>query len=115
MKHEESDMQQACIKWFDYQYSNKAILLYAVPNGGSRNVREAVRLRKEGVRRGVADLFLSIPRKGLNGLYLEAKTAKGRQSEFQKNFEKMVIAEGYGYRIFRSLNEFINVVEDYLK
>lgn len=115
MRHEESDMQQACVEWFDYRYNKLSILLFAVPNGGLRNKREGKKLKKEGVRRGVADLFLSIPCKGLHGLYLEAKTTTGRQSKEQKTFESKVNSMGYGYMIFRSFDEFMEIVENYLK
>ena len=36
----------------------KIIEFFAVPNGGSRNVREAMNLKKEGVKSGVSDLVI---------------------------------------------------------
>jgi len=43
------------------------------------------------------------------------KTPKGRQQPNQKEFEKKVIAEGYGYAMPRSLDEFIKIVNNYLE
>ena len=39
-------------------------LLYHVPNGGSRNKAEASKLKRMGVRAGVPDLVLPVPRAG---------------------------------------------------
>ena len=52
-------------------------LLYHVPNGGSRNKAEAGRLRAEGVKAGVPDLCLPVPRGGYHGLYIELKRQRG--------------------------------------
>ena len=46
---------------------------FAIPNGGKRNKREAARLRSMGVRPGVSDYFLSVPRGIYHGLYIELK------------------------------------------
>jgi len=40
------------------QNQGKVIEYFAVPNGGSRNVREAMNLKKEGVKAGVSDLVV---------------------------------------------------------
>lgn len=49
-------------------------LLFAVPNGGSRNKIEAKNMKCQGVKRGVADVILQIPKKGYASLCLEFKT-----------------------------------------
>ena len=42
------------------------------------------------------------------------KTAKGKQQDSQKRFQRKVEAYGYRYEIVRSLDEFMNVIRDYL-
>lgn len=69
MRHEESELQRSCVKWFRYKYSNLKPLLFAVPNGGFRNVREARIMKAEGVVAGVSDLILLLPRQGFHALY----------------------------------------------
>ena len=97
------------------------MLLFAIPNGsklaGNQQQRaiQGRRLKAEGLVAGVADLFLSIPSGQYHGLYLEAKTEKGRQSDSQKAFEASVLAAGFGYAIFRSESEFIKIVTKYLE
>ena len=109
----ESKMQQECVKWFRFQYPNH--VLFAIPNGGSRNAIEAAKLKREGVLSGVADLFLSCARKGLHGLYIELKVGKNKQSPNQIAFEIKVVKEGYGYKVVYSFDEFREVINGYLK
>jgi hypothetical protein len=66
-RHEESRLQRACVQWFRLQYP--AHTLFAIPNGGKRNAREAGILKAEGVLPGVADLFLMYPNKGYMSQY----------------------------------------------
>ena len=46
-KKEEAKLQTNCFRWFDYQYPELKMLLFAVPNGGSRNVIEAANLKAQ--------------------------------------------------------------------
>lgn len=114
MRHEESELQRSCVKWFRYKYSTLKPLLFAVPNGGFRNVREASIMKAEGVVAGVSDLILLLPRQGFHALCIEMKTQKGKQSDNQKEFALAVGAEGYKYVICRSFDEFMEVVTNYI-
>lgn len=51
-RHIESQIQQSCVKWFRLQFPEIGLLLFAVPNGGARNKREAGILKGEGVTAG---------------------------------------------------------------
>ena len=63
-------------------------LIFAVPNGGSRHIREAANLKRQGVKPGVSDVIVLIPKKGFASLCIEFKTKVGKQSEYQKEFQK---------------------------
>ena len=52
-------------------------LLYAIPNGGNRHPVTAAKLKAEGVRAGVPDLCLPVPRGTYAGMYIELKRRKG--------------------------------------
>lgn len=54
-------------------------LLLAVPNGGTRNIIEAKILKAQGVKAGVSDVLLLIPKKGYACLCMEFKTPVGRR------------------------------------
>lgn len=88
--------------------------LFAVPNGGYRTKTTAAIMKAEGQLSGVADLIL-LKRKGKCGaLLLEAKVKGNYQSDNQKLWQSMIEADGYEYRIFHSLEEFIEIVTEYL-
>jgi hypothetical protein len=44
------------VAWFRKKHPD--VLIFAIPNGGSRGKAEAARLKKEGVTRGIPDLFI---------------------------------------------------------
>jgi hypothetical protein len=105
----------ACVKWFQAQYPQHRKLLFSVPNGGYRNLATAKRMKLEGVVAGVSDLIMLIPAHGFHGLCIEMKTPKGRQTENQKAWQDHVEAHGYIYTLARSIEEFQNIINDYLK
>ena len=60
-------------------------MMYHCPNGGFREAREAHNLRRQGVKAGVPDIVLPVPRGGYHGLYIELKRRKGgRLSDEQR-------------------------------
>ena len=98
MRHIESQHQQSLIKWWDLQCSRwdaHHFELYANPNGGKRDKREAARLKAEGVRPGVSDLFLAIPAGEYHGLYIELKAPGGKATMLQNQFIRRARARGY--------------------
>lgn len=90
-------------------------LLFAIPNGGSRNKIEAANLKRQGVKRGVTDVLLQIPKKGYASLCIEFKTPKGRQSDEQKEYQRQVEMAGSKYVIVRSVEQAIKTMQSYLK
>ena len=119
MTHEESRIQQGCVRWFRYQFPNLARLLFAVPNGGARDRITGAILKGEGVVAGVSDLILLVPRiifgvAQWHGLCIEMKKPGGYQSPEQRQWEATVNGYGYKYAVCHSLDEFINEIEDYL-
>jgi len=110
----ESQIQQACMQWWNSQYASISTLLFAVPNGGNRNVIEAVKMKREGITPGVADLILLIPKHGFNSLCIEMKTKVGKQSPIQKQWQKQAEIFNNKYVICRSLEEFMIIINEYL-
>lgn len=114
MKHSESTLQRECIKWFRYQYPKLKKLLFAVPNGGKRDSREAAILSAEGTVPGVSDLILLIPRKGHASLCIEMKYGKNDLSQHQEDFKREAEKHGNKYVICRSVDQFMREVNYYL-
>ena len=113
-RHIESQIQQNCFKWFRLQFPDLAMLMFAVPNGGSRRRIEAAIMKAEGVTAGVADVLFLYPNKEYHGLCIEFKTKTGRQQPSQRDFQKAVEAQGYKYEVCRSIEQFIELVKNYI-
>jgi len=112
--HPEHALQCACVRWFRLAHRPLAPLLFAVPNGGRRDPREAARMKAEGVVAGVADLILLVPRRGRAALCIEMKSPTGRQSPAQRGWQEAAERAGNAYATVRSLDAFIRTVEGYL-
>ncbi len=114
--HPESSLQQACVYWFRMQYPAARPMLFAVPNGGFRIAREAVRLYAEGVTPGVSDLILLQSRGGFASLCIEMKTtaSSSRQSHQQKEWQQQAERSGNKYIVCRTFEEFKAAVDDYM-
>jgi hypothetical protein len=63
----------------------------------------AARLKQEGMRAGVADICIMLG--GGRTVWLEMKTAKGRQTADQAEFQKVCEALGHPYILAHSLDE----------
>jgi hypothetical protein len=85
--------------------------------GGNKTKRAIIgkRMKNMGYTVGTADLFLAMPSAIYHGLFIEMKTAKGRQSPAQKDFERRALMSGYGYAICRSVEEFMETINGHLK
>jgi len=114
VRHEESRIQSACVKWFSCRYPELQGLLFSVPNGARVRLSQARILKLEGLTRGVSDLILLIPRGRYHALCIEMKTEKGRQSTEQKTWQKTVERFEYKYIVCRSLADFRQTINDYL-
>lgn len=89
-------------------------LLFAIPNGGYRTKRTGAMLKAEGMRAGVPDLFLAVPRFGFGGLFIEMKRpVGGRLSPVQKEFHK-VLSEDYAVEVCKGCSEAIEAIKKYL-
>lgn len=89
-------------------------LLHAIPNGSSRHPAEAQRLRLEGVKAGIPDLFLPAARMKYHGLYLETKAPKGSLSDTQREVISLLIDQGYRIEEYRHPDAGIRAILRYL-
>ena len=112
---EEHRMQVACVNWFRLRYPKLKHNLFAVPNGARRDKVTGAKLKAEGVLPGVADLILLKSNSQYHALLIEMKTRAGRQSETQCLWQTQISSDGYKYIVCRSLDEFQNIINDYLK
>lgn len=112
----EHDYQKAVIEWANANLDQYPELeyLYANANGGERHIMIAMQLREEGVKPGVPDLTLPVPRGGYHALYIEMKADKGSESPDQKRW--LAFLKGHGYYVATSYGSdiAIQILEQYL-
>lgn len=90
--------------------------LIAIPNGGARHPAVAAKLKKEGVRKGVPDLFLPLPiPRGPAGLWLVMKSPDGKVSASQKDFMEYLQWAGYKTMVCYSHEEAVGAIVGYLE
>src|SRR5216684_1367533 len=115
----ETSQQRAVMVWAALQQNKYLKWLHAIPNANSH------KQVAEGVRAGIADLFLPVPiqtqwAKMYAGLYIELKTEKRRKekngglSEDQIEFGKYAIDIGYEWYVCYSWEEAKDRILEYL-
>lgn len=114
----ESGEQEALMDWANRESGRwpELALLYHIPNGGSRNEIEAMRLRRQGVKSGVPDLCLPVARGGRHGLYIELKRKQGgRISPNQSAWIMALNAQGYAATVCRGFEDARDTICKYLR
>lgn len=114
-QHLEDDIQEAFFSAARVAFPKLGKLLFAVPNGGKRDKKEAIRLQRQGVVPGVSDILCLIPNEKYSYLCLETKTSTNNQSDHQTSFEIQSVMAGGLYKVFRSAAEGIEILKEYLK
>lgn len=66
----EHDEQVGFVQWFRARWPR--VVIFAIPNGGKRDIKTAKRLSREGVTPGVPDLYIPAW-----GIWIEMKRQKG--------------------------------------
>lgn len=90
-------------------------LLHHIPNGGQRDKAVAAKLKAEGVKAGVPDLCLPVPRGQYHGLYIEMKAVGGRPSREQTAWLDALTEQGYATQICVGFEEAKETIEQYLR
>lgn len=108
----EDQEQTRLATWLDKQN----IPFHAIPNGGSRHLLEAIKLKRCGVKKGVPDLFITVPIHPYHGLYIEMKRTKNSVvSEDQLYWIDKLNKIGYLAEIAYGFEQAKLIVNSYLK
>lgn len=84
-----------------------------IPNEGKRTVMYGKHLKDMGMRPGVADLFIAMPRRGYNGAWIELKSKYGILSEHQANFLNDMSAQNFFTKVCSSVDSALEVIQWY--
>lgn len=102
--------------WLDKQ----GIKFYAIPNGGKRNLWEAIKFKRSGVKSGVPDICLPVPSRSsslgqFHGLYIELKRQSGGKiSDTQKFWIDFLNRNGYLAVVACGFDEARQIIINYL-
>ncbi|MDB5200558.1 MAG: nuclease [Chitinophagaceae bacterium] len=110
----EDALQGQVIRWFRSQYPKMYWRLYSIPNAAKRSASVAARMKRTGMISGVADMFLGVVKNGYGGLYIELKVGYNKLTDNQATFKRENESH-YEFKECRSLEDFIKVINEYLK
>ena len=112
----EAQEQEALFNWaWLYRgFCPEIALLYHIPNGGKRDAKEAANLKRQGVKAGVPDLCLPVPRGGFHGLYIELKAGTNKPTEKQTEWLAALDKQGYATFVCYGWQQAKEVIEKYL-
>ena len=113
----EEEEQAAVMEWTALMAKQhpELRLLFHIPNGSDRHPAVAAKLKRQGVKPGVPDLFLPVARGGFHGLWIEMKRRKGgRVSDEQKQWIADLEGEMYRCCVAHGAEEACDMLYRYL-
>ena len=112
----ESNEQISLFEWCEYNLGKypELKLLFHVPNGGYRSTATAGRMKAEGVKAGVPDLFLPVARQGYHGLFIEMKAGRNKPTAYQTQWLENLSNQGYLAVVCYGWEEAAKVLTEYL-
>lgn len=118
MRRSEHGEQVALFDWAAHQANlghEPLRWMFAIPNGGLRHKATAAKLKAEGVKAGVPDIFLPWPAKGYCGLFIELKSGRNKATPDQLNYLKWLTAAGYKALVANGFDEAKEILCGYLE
>ena len=113
----EADIQKELFSRFKREYPDLEKCFQASLNGvrlGKNRFAIISSLKAQGMCIGQADIFLSIPRAGFNGKYIELKTIKGTPTQDQLDFGDEMLRQGYAFEIAKGLDAGWDAIKTYI-
>jgi hypothetical protein len=108
----ESYIQKSIMQWVTAHPVLRGFVIH-IPNEGKRTSRYGKSLKDMGMRAGVSDLFIAMPRHGYGGAWLELKSKNGIVSEAQKEFLEDMAIQCYFTRVCYSFDEAFKTIQGY--
>lgn len=87
----EGDEQIVLFAWLLLQHPKAWEMAFHVPNGGKRSKREGARFKAQGVKAGIPDVFIDIPRGGYHGFRMEFKATPPKDAAIQENQKEWIV------------------------
>ena len=113
----EGDEQIVLFKWLYFQHREAYEHAFHVPNGGKRSKREGGRFKAQGVKPGVPDIFIDLPRGKYHGLRIEFKATPPKDSAVspgQKEWVERLAKQGYSAMVCKGFEAAKAAIDEYL-
>ncbi len=114
---EETEEQAALIEWAGLATVNgirPGEYLIHIVNEGKRGAKAARDAKRMGLRKGIPDLLLALPRGGFAGLWIEMKAKDGKPTTEQKEWVERLNHAGYHAVISYGFEAAKAEIENYL-
>jgi hypothetical protein len=111
----ETIIHKSCVRYFDNQYPKYRLNFIKIDNEGKRSKAAGGIAKACGLRKGAADMFLSISNKEYHGLFVEFKSDMGFLRMEQEYFADAVEKTKYCYVVIRDLDDFIKFIDNWMK
>jgi hypothetical protein len=108
----EASIQQAICNYLDAKYPR---ILYCASAGGMRtSMKQAIKMKMTGYRKGFPDMFIYKSNDSFNGLAIEVKKKGGVISPHQKEWLTRLKDGGYFSCVVYNLDDAIQIIESYI-
>lgn len=108
----ENAIQKAVMQYVNVHPILKKCVIH-IPNEGKRTLTYGKHLKDMGMRRGVSDLFIAMPRHGFNGAWIELKSHTGILSKNQRDFLNDMADMNFFTNVSRSVDAALEIIQWY--
>lgn len=105
-------IHKTVMDWARYNKSLAGYILH-FPSEGKRSISFGARLKSLGMRKGVADLLIAMPRHGYHGAWIELKADGGKLSKEQQAFLDDMKGMGYFTQATFGLDAALEIIQWY--
>lgn len=97
--------------------------MFSIPNGAhyagnkTKRIAQSKKLKREGLKPGVSDIFLMVARGGYHGLFIELKDIKKTEKDVSDTQWEHIYAareEGYKAEYAIGAEEAIKIIDQYM-
>lgn len=115
----EHQEQVALIEWWDrgagHAWGLSIYHLFAIPNAGAGASRgQAGKMKAEGARSGIPDLFLAVPRGQWHGMFIEMKRKRDGRVSFAQEVAMLSLGKNYLCVVANGADEAMRAIRKYL-
>lgn len=107
----EDQLQAKCYQWAYNTHPSLRGLLFSVPNGSTRHIVEAVKLKATGLTAGIPDMVLVWPQV----VGFEFKTEVGKVSDVQGRIHQRWRSVGVQVYVVRSFEQWQQIICEIIK